>query len=383
MNHALLSASSSKMWLACTPQAVLSAEQDEETNPFMEEGTLAHELGEISVKYACDQMARSTYQRRLREIKKSEYYCEDMQDHIEKYVTHVLQRIEELEEVYGTVIVYIEKKLDYSEYAPEGFGTGDIVLACAGAIEVIDLKYGRGIYVSAVENTQMMFYGLGALKELEIIFAPRVVHMTVYQPRKNNISSYYMVTGSLKAWGDSIKPIAEQAYKGTGPFNPGEHCTFCRVHKCRARSEHFARMEGYHKAPFLTDDEVRQVLDDSAMYEKFIKGLKGDVYKQIYVDQKPFAGYCVEEGRGRRYYVDELAIQKVLLANKYEYKTFIKEPALIGLTDMTKLLGKKQFDKLIGDLVVRNPGKMTLTKGEPKVKAVTAADDFAEVDFGD
>ena len=113
MNHALLSASSSKMWLACTPQAVLSAEQDEETNPFMEEGILAHELGEISVKYACDQMARSTYQRRLREIKKSEYYCEDMQDHIEKYVTHVLQRIEELEEVYGTVIVYIEKKLDY------------------------------------------------------------------------------------------------------------------------------------------------------------------------------------------------------------------------------------------------------------------------------
>ena len=48
--HALLSASSSKRWLACTPSARLEENFPNESSVYAQEGTAAHELGEYKLR---------------------------------------------------------------------------------------------------------------------------------------------------------------------------------------------------------------------------------------------------------------------------------------------------------------------------------------------
>ncbi|MDM6028430.1 DUF2800 domain-containing protein, partial [Staphylococcus aureus] len=120
-------------------------------------------------------------------------------------------------------------------YVPESFGTGDVIIFSGGVLEIIDLKYGKGIEVSAIDNPQLRLYGLGAYELLSLMYDIHTVRMTIIQPRIDNFSTEELPISRLLQWGtDFVKPLARLAYNGEGEFKAGSHCRFCKIkHSCR------------------------------------------------------------------------------------------------------------------------------------------------------
>lgn len=212
--HSILSASASKKWLNCPLSLSLEQNFEQEDSLYAKEGTLAHNLSEIKIKYLLGKMKRSEYLKQknliINELKDNQ--LEEMEKYTDSYVDYVIERYNKVLSVCNNAEILIEQKLDYSEYATGGFGTGDIVICDFENIEIIDLKYGKGIKVDAFENTQLMLYGLGALNIYDLICNIKSVTMTIFQPRIDNVSSYTMNTEDLIKFGKEIvKPKSELA----------------------------------------------------------------------------------------------------------------------------------------------------------------------------
>lgn len=206
--HALLSASSSKRWLECTPSARINEQYAEEVSIYAAEGTLAHEFAEAMLS-----------NKSLTKLRQHKLYREEMESYVKVYVDFINNK---------KGIKFIEQRLHYANYAPEGFGTGDAIVILDDLLEVIDLKYGRGVAVYANHNTQLMLYALGALNLLDCISNFKRIKMTIVQPRLDNISIFEMNIKELLSWGESIKAVAEIAWMGEGDKKAGPHCRFCK-----------------------------------------------------------------------------------------------------------------------------------------------------------
>ena len=378
--HALLSASRGR-WLSCTPSAVLESKQPDDSNPSSEEGTLAHNLGEIKVQLEFKQITKAMYNKKETELRKNEYFSDEMIEICDAYTRYVRETFDAMEKEYGSAYIQTETRLDYSHIAKDGFGTGDVIICSPGAIHVIDLKYGIRIYVSPVDNTQLKLYGIGALKAFDIIYEPDIVTMTVYQPRMNNIGAYYVTSGSLRAWGDSIKARADLAYEGKGEFAPNmDNCRFCKVNgKCRALKEHNKKMLDYLDLPFMSDTETKELLDNRELINKQISELEKEVFNRIYNNCEKFDGYKVVQSAGRRYYKDTEKIKEALINAGYEEAIIMKAPDLVNLTEMGKLLNKKEFDELIGEFIKKKEGNPSLVKAAAKGDPITVLGDFKDV----
>ncbi|WP_276718293.1 DUF2800 domain-containing protein, partial [Bacillus sp. (in: firmicutes)] len=237
--HALLSASGSKRWLTCTPSARLEQEFEESTSVFAEEGTLAHELSEVLLQYHFGQISKTARTRRMNKLKKHELFSQSMLDYVTSYADLVVERINALQAGTRDATILLEQRLDYSEWVPEGFGTGDVVAIGDNVVEIIDLKYGKGVPVSAQENTQMRLYALGAINQFGMLYDIEMVRMTIIQPRLDSVSTDEIKADQLLAWADEfVKPRAEMAAAGEGEFISGDHCRFCRARfTCRKRAE--------------------------------------------------------------------------------------------------------------------------------------------------
>ena len=97
-------------------------------------------------------------------------------------------------------------------------------------VEIVDLKYGKGVAVSAIDNTQMQMYALGIISNFGFMYDFDTIQMTIFQPRNGGISSQEKSVKDLIKWGENIvKPTAELAYDGIGEFNAGKWCLFCRA----------------------------------------------------------------------------------------------------------------------------------------------------------
>ena len=86
-----------------------------------------------------------------------------MQNATDSYCELVLEKLAEAKAQCGDAMILIEQRLDFSHIVPEGFGTGDVIILCDDYVEVIDLKYGKGVPVSAQDNPQARLYALGAI----------------------------------------------------------------------------------------------------------------------------------------------------------------------------------------------------------------------------
>lgn len=225
--HALLSASGSHKWLHCTPSARLEEQFPETKSTYADEGRLAHEIAELKLrKHFIEPMGPRAFNNRLKKFKENPLFQEEMLRHTDTYLEYV-QGI-----VHGFTAppyIAIEKRLDYSAYAPEGFGTGDCIIIGGNTLHVCDLKYGKGVPVSAEGNPQMRLYALGAYVEYSFLYPIERVRMAIIQPRLDSISEDEISIAELLAWGESIKPIAQKAFAGEGEFVPGDHCRFCRA----------------------------------------------------------------------------------------------------------------------------------------------------------
>jgi hypothetical protein len=304
-----------------------------------------------------------------------------MEEYTDVYVNFAIELITKVRQSCKDPIVLIEQRLDFSNYVPEGFGTGDLVIVADKTLYIVDLKYGTGVAVSAEQNPQMMLYALGALNLFEALYDIETVNMTIVQPRLESISIYEIEVTELITWAEiELKPKAELAINGEGEFVPGEHCRFCRARAtCRARSESFlaiARFE-FKMPDLLTDSEVEDVLSLADQLSKWAADIYTYATEKAINDGKEWTGYKLVEGRSNRKYSDETSVVEAV--TNAGYKDIYKK-TLLGITDMEKLMGKKNFETILGNLVEKPKGKITLVSESDKRKPIKL-DNTAKADF--
>lgn len=372
--HAVLSASSSKMWIACPPAARLNAAAADISSEYAQQGSSAHQLAEFKVKHSLGCNVQDP-------TESLTYFDNEMADCTDSYALYVTEQIEKAKQHCKDPIVLIEQRVDFSKWVPGGFGTADAIIVSDNVLTIIDLKYGLGVLVDAEKNSQMMCYALGALQLFDGIYDIEKVSMTIFQPRREHISTYELSKKELFDWVDTIlKPAAQLASKGEGEFKAGEHCRFCKVKAvCRKRAEYNLELAQYDfKMPYtLEDDEIEIILskvDDLISWGTDIK----EYALQQALNGKEWKDWKVVEGRSNRKYTDETLVADTVKNagfDPYEHK-------VLGITVMTKLLGKAKFENLLSGFVEKPKGKPTLVPMSDKRpsmnKAAYAAEDFKE-----
>lgn len=386
--HAVLSPSSASRWLACTPSARLELTFPDNSGLAASEGTLAHSLGELLIRYKLKKIPKSVFTKKLKEIQTHKQYENAMYDYADDYAVFVLEQFAEAKTHTKDAVIYLEQKLNLTDFVPEGFGTGDAGIIADSWLTLIDLKYGKGVPVSAGKNKQMMLYALGALREYDYIYDISMVRLIIYQPRLDNITTYEISVEDLKAWAETeLKPRAALAFKGEGDFQPGSHCLFCKAKAvCKANADYNLEIAKYEfqDAVLLKDADVADILDRADDFIKWISAVKEHALAEAVNNGKKWPDYKLVEGRSNRTYVDETKVADTLKKNGFpEDKIFTKK--LLGITAMEKTITKPVFSTLLNDLVIKPAGKPTLVHESDKRPEYNSMDkailDFADVDI--
>lgn len=379
--HAKLSASGAKRWMSCTPSAALEAEIPGTTSKFAEEGTHAHALAELMCRYNNGEMTKRKFNTELKKLQANEYWNDEMQGYIESYVNIVWETFNEVKKACKDAEILFEQRLDFSAWVEEGFGTGDVVIIADGTVEIIDLKYGKVVGVSAENNPQLRLYGLGAVDTYGMLYDIEKVKMTIIQPRLENTSTEELSVEELVKWADEeVRPKAQLAYAGEGEFCAGDHCRFCKAKAtCRARAEENMKMSEYDfkPSPMLTPQEVADVLGRADKLIKWAEDVKDYALDAMLNRGIAFPGFKIVEGRSVRKYSDEQLVVDSLSGVVPEEDIYNKK--LKSITDMTKLLGKDKFEQILGAFIVKPQGNPTLVPESDKRPVFQKAS--AEADF--
>lgn len=369
--HAVLSASSANMWLHCPPSVRLSEGYMDKASVFAMEGTSAHELCEYKLRSALGMEAENP-------TENLDFYNTEMEECAEDYATYILGLVEKAKETCSDPVVMVEQRVDFSRYVPEGFGTADCIIIADETLNIVDYKHGKGVEVSAEDNPQMKLYALGALELFDCLYDISKVQMTIFQPRLSNVSVFVMDKADLLYWAnDELTAKAELAFEGKGELCCVEWCKFCKAKSnCRERARVNMEMAQYEfrKSSLLTDEEVVKILSRIDELTSWASDVKNFALEQA-VRGKQWPGWKVVEGRSNRKYTDEGAVAQVVKNagyNPYDEK-------IMGITNMTKMLGKEKFNELLGDFVERPQGKPTLvTEDDNRPEMNTAKEDFKE-----
>lgn len=370
--HALLSASSAHRWINCTPAPYLEARHPDSDSDAAAEGTAAHELAEHKLRLVLDEPTQRP---------ESDWIDEDMEDHTDTYVDHVMAELHRTKQDSPGAFLAIEQRLDFSHIVPDGFGTSDATIVGDGTMTVVDFKYGKGVKVEAEGNPQMRLYALGALAQFGMIYDIHTVRMVIFQPRISNISTSEIGVDELTTWAEEVvRPAAELAATGEGQLQAGEWCQFCRhAPQCTALAKQmFAPVPttGDELTPAapdpdtLTDAQVAQIVAVSTELKKWLGKVEAHALAQAN-DGHTYPGLKLVEGRAVRKYTDTDAVAAVVTSETAEDP--YKPREVLGITAMTKLLGKKQFDELLGQYVHKPEGKPTLVPVSDKRPALEVA----------
>lgn len=381
--HALLSASSAHRWLVCTPSARLEEQFPDTTSDAAKEGTLAHELAELKLRsyfYTVD-FGKRKLNNAIKKLKTRELWNDEMLNYTDDYLDYVKNIALAFDDLPYAAL---ERRVDFKEWVPDGFGTADCILISSNILHVIDFKYGKGVPVSAEQNPQMMLYALGAYGTYRMLYPIKEIRMSIVQPRLTNGNSDFSIPlEKLLEFGDFVKRQAAIATEGRGEFNPGEsQCRFCRARQqCRARSDYNVRQAfGGELPPLITNEEVGERLQRLVDVVKYQKDLQEYALKECLAG-KEVKGWKAVEGRGSRDWTDmDQAFKK--LENSGIDEAMLWERKSLTLAQVEKTVGKKEFGEMVGDMVVKNPGKPALVKETDKRQAITnqisAKDAFQE-----
>lgn len=369
--HAFLSASASHRWIECPPSAMACAGVEERASPYAQQGTDAHALCEYKLENALGRSPNDP-------TEDLAYFDSEMDDCSDEYCTFVMEQVEEAKKFCADPLVLVEEHLDFSRWVPDGFGTGDCVIVADHVLHIVDMKYGSGIEVESEGNSQMQCYALGALDTYDGIYNIQEIKMTIFQPRRNNVSTAVISKTDLLAWAENIlAPTAKLASEGKGEFKAGDHCQFCRIKaSCRKRAEYNLEMAKYDFAvpDTLETAEIAVILPRIDNFISWANDIKNYALQQALSGVK-YDGYKIVEGKSNRKFTDEDAVASVVQNAGYDPY----ERKLLGITALTSLLGKKKFDKLLGGLIMKPPGKPALVSDKDKRPAFnTAIDDFKE-----
>lgn len=361
--HALLSASGASRWLNCTPSARLEEKyQESKQSVYAEEGTLAHEFGQLNIQFAVGHITAKTHGTEIKRLRKHKLYSTEMEPEVQKYVDYVIETYNVVKQTCPDAILLIEERLDYSHLVEGGFGTGDICIIADGVLYVIDLKYGKGVQVDADENSQLKLYGCGALRKFEMLYDIHTIQLVIVQPRLDHISEYQLSADALNAWGEEIvKPKAALAYKGEGNQIAGSWCKFCKVKAmCKALANQNTQLAKHDFADpnLLSDEELIAIYDQIPMLVDWANAV-GEHILATALKGKQWPGHKVVEGKSNRKWLDEEKVKNNLFDIGYTETEYLNIK-LKGIGDIEKLVGKKTFPELFGAYVIKPQGAPTL-----------------------
>ena len=381
--HAVLSASAAHRWLTCPPSARLEETLPDRPSVHAAAGSLAHSIAELKVrKHFIEPMGKTTYNNRLKKLKDNPLFQPEMLEHTDVY----LDSVKELCMKYYKNLphVAVERKLSYAHIAPEGFGTCDCVIVGGDTLCVVDFKYGQGVPVTAEGNPQLMLYALGAIAEYGLLYQFSRVVMAIVQPRLNRITCCEMDAEALSAWGESIKPIARQAFAGEGEYRESDHCRFCRAGVlCRARADANTALELYAKKPgaLLTPEEIGEIVGKVDSLVKWAAGIKDYALAEVLAGRE-IPGWKAVEGRaGARAFTNlDKAFERLKAHGIDEAALYERQP--LSLAEVEKLIGKKLFGELLTEYIIRPKGKPALApESDPRevYKALSVQEDLKEI----
>ena len=383
--HAILSASSAFRWLACTPSARLEEHYPDRAGESAKEGTFAHRLAELKLDRYSKAIGQTKYDLQVKILKEGksqlgDYYSKDMESYVDEYVDLVIEKYEHAKEVDPEAVLMLEQRLDFSDWVPEGFGRGDAIVLYEGHLEIIDLKYGRNVPVSAIGNPQIRLYGLGAYHLLGSIYDVDTVTMTIMQPRNGGESSETLTSGELLEWAYQIHQTAQVAFEGKGELNPGPHCQFCRAAvRCRALTAQQLELakHDFQDADQLSDEEVTDVLSRVDTLVSWANKIKAYALTEALDHGKHWPGWKLVAGRSNRKISDPDEAKERLLTEGYPEAQICKPQELKTLTQLEKSLGKQDVAEVLEGLIIKPCGKPTLVpEDDPRPAFNSAAEDF-------
>lgn len=375
--HARLSASSAARWMACPPSVALSEGYPDTESRFAAEGTLAHALAELALqKYFTKGIGPVTYAKKREALisaaqwEGEPLYAKEMDKYVETYVDYVKEVAIGAKTEMLKPLVVIEKRVQFDKWVPDGFGTADCVIIADSTLHIIDLKYGKGVPVSAENNPQLQLYALGAYDAYNLLYGIENVVLHIVQPRLDNISKWALSLKDLLIFGTKAAAAAKLADAGAGEYNPGEHCRFCRARSvCRARAEHSIALAGFtaRKPATLTNDEIGEYLAKGKDVAAWLKDLEDYALSECLAG-RDVAGWKAVEGVSRRQWRDqEAAFTDIIKSGVDEALLYERKP--LSLAAVEKLLGKKEFAQF-ADYVYKPAGKPTLVVAEDKRPAI-------------
>lgn len=381
--HALLSASGAHRWLNCTAAPLFESEFPDRASDYAEEGTLAHAIAELKLHKYIEPMSKATYTRRLNKLKGTRYtigahageviFQPEMDDCTDDYRDYIR---EQLLSYPARPHIGVEQRVEFSEYAPDGFGTADCLIVTPRVLHVVDLKYGKGVPISAEGNPQMRLYAVGALAAYRSIFPIERVRMTIFQPRISSISTDEIDAAELRAWAEEeVKPKAQEAVEGRGSFAPGEWCRFCRAKlTCKARAAYYADnyltvAHAKRDPRCMSHEELSRYLGVAGVLKQWAEDLQDYALSECLAGAE-VPGWKAVEGRGSRAFTDQDAAFTELIKNGID-EAILYSRVPLTLAQAEKAIGKKEFNDLVGKFVVKNPGKPTLAPASDKRPAVT------------
>lgn len=361
MAHAILSASASSRWLHCTPSARLERKFPDASSPYAEEGTHAHAYAEQFLNLFL-KTGKTTVA-----IKDNA----EMQEAVQVYVNICVEKINEARTASSDAQIKVEQRLDFSRWVPEGFGTGDMVMVSDKYFEIVDLKYGKGVPVSAINNSQMRLYALGMYEAFGYLYGADEVRMTIVQPRLDSVSTETISVDDLLAWGEEVKKKAKIAFAGKGDFCAGGHCRFCKARNtCRAHAEYeLKNVKEDLQTAELEDFEISDILLRAKGIKTWLDGLESYALGKA-LDGYDWPGMKLVEGRSNRKITDDVIAANNLLNAGFGAEDIYKPRALRSITDLEKLCGKKMFGELMSGVIEKPPGKPTLVSVDDKRQAL-------------
>lgn len=378
--HARLSPSSADRWLHC-PGSVALAEQlpPLPSSVYADEGTHAHAVAELKLWRSIGELPPKQYEKELAKLKESEYWCGEVDEATDFYADTV---IEHLAAAGADAELMIEQHFSLDKWVPDSFGTSDAVVIGGSTIEVIDLKYGKGVKVSARRNAQLRLYGLGASALFGDLYDFETVRYTIIQPRLDHVSTEVTPLNELLLWAEEeVAPRATMALDGTDYLAVGDWCRWCPAKAtCRKRAKHSQEIakDDFKEPPLLTDEEIGEVLERADAVRRWVEDVQGWALEQA-IAGKQFDGWKLVEGRSIRKYADDIKVAEKLMAAGYK-EAMLYERKLYGITAMERLVGKKKLTETLGDLLIKPAGKPVLVPENDRREAInsTAA---AKADF--
>lgn len=373
--HAKLSASGSNRWLNCPGSVMLEEAFPDTSSPYAQEGTLAHAMGELKLKkYFTTEFGPEKYRKELEKLKENEFFTKEMDNYTDDYFNYVRELALSFKDL---PYVSVEERVDFSEWVPEGFGTCDCIMIFGTDMHIIDLKYGKGVPVSPENNSQLMLYALGAYNSYGDIYSIETVTMHIVQPRVDNTDSYSMVLSDLLAWSEGVKVISQKAYNGCEEFSIGEHCRFCKAKsRCPERAKEMFKAVQELKPVMdsdiglISNNDISRYLKESTGLIDWIKDLEEEALSSILKGEE-IPGYKAVEGRSNRKFKDTDKAMGLLEGAGYD-EAVLYERKPLSLSKLEKLVGKKEFENVLGTEVIKPQGKPTLVpesdKRDPYVK---------------